>query len=145
MITVIGIIVIVVGLLVFIGQALSFFAPDLATKTGLNSPEEDMDKTLYIIETKANGLSDILLTWMFPLSGVLMILDHPIWPFLAMVGSGVYLYFACLTIFCRYFLQRHGIKAGSPKDVRVAYVFSVIWILSSISMIVLGAQELTRL
>ncbi len=53
MTTAIGIIVITVGLLVFIGQALSFFAPDLATKTGLNSPEEDMDKTLYIIETKA--------------------------------------------------------------------------------------------
>ena len=139
----IGIIVITVGLLVFIGQALSFFAPDLATKTGLNSPEEDMDKTLYIIETKANGLSDILLTWMFPLSGLLMILDHPSWPFLALVGSGVYLYFACLTIFCRYFLQRQGIKAGSAKDVKVAYIFSVIWILSSIAMIVLGFQELT--
>ena len=144
MITAIGIVVIVVGLLVFIGQALSFFAPDLATKTGLNSPEEDMDQTLYIIETKANGLSDILLTWMFPLSGLLMILDHPSWPFLALVGSGVYLYFACFTIFCRYFLQRQGKKAGSPKDVKVAYVFSVIWILSSVSMIFLGIQELTR-
>ncbi len=142
MITAIGIIVIVVGLLVFIGQALSFFAPDLATKTGLNSPEEDIDQTLYIIETKANGLSDILLTWMFPLSGLLMILNHPAWPFLALVGSGVYLYFACLTIFCRYFLQRHGKKAGSPKDVNVAYVFSVIWILSSVAMIVLAIQAL---
>ncbi len=143
MITAVGIIVIVVGMLVFIGQALSFFAPDLATKTGLNSPEQDMDQTLYLIETKANGLSDILLTWMFPLSGLLMILDHPFWPFLALVGSGVYLYFACLTIFCRYFLQRHGKKAGSPKDVKVAYVFSVIWILFSVAMIVLAVQELT--
>ena len=145
MITVIGVIVIIVGLLVYIGQALSFFAPDLATKTGLNSPEEDMDQTLYIIETKANGLSDLLLTWMFPLSGLLMILEHPYWPFFALVGSGVFLYFACLTIFCRYFLQRQGKKAGSPKDVKVAYVFSVIWILSSICMITLGIQELSHL
>ena len=143
MITAIGIIVIFVGLLVFVGQALSFFAPDLATKTGLNSPEEHMDQTLYIIETKANGLSDILLTWMFPLSGLLMILDHPSWPFLALVGSGVYLYFACLTIFCRYFLQRQGKKTGSAKDVKVAYVFSVIWILSSVAMIVLAIRELS--
>ena len=51
MITAIGIIVIIVGLLVFVGQALSVFAPDLATKTRLNSPAEDMDQTLYIIET----------------------------------------------------------------------------------------------
>ena len=143
MITAIGIVVIIVGLLVYVGQTLSFFTPELATKTGLNSPPEDMDQTLYIIETKANGLSDILLTWIFPLSGLLMILDHPTWPYLALVGSGIYLYFACFTIFCRYFLQRHGKKAGSPKDVKVAYVFSVIWILTSVAMIVLGIQELS--
>ncbi len=143
MITAIGVIVIIVGLLVYVGQALSFFAPALAIKTGLNSPPEDMDPTLYIIETRANGLSDILLTWTFPLAGLLMILDHPAWPFLALVGSGVYLYFACLTIFCRYFLQQAGKKAGSEKDVKVAYIFSVIWIVASMAMIVLAIRALT--
>ena len=40
MITLIGIVVIVVGLLVWIGQSLSFLAPDIATKIGLNSPQK---------------------------------------------------------------------------------------------------------
>ena len=144
MITIIGIIVIIVGLLVYVGQSLSFLAPELATKIGLNDPEEEMDDSLYIIETKANGLSDILLTWTFPLAGLLMILDHAAWPYLALVGSGVYLYFACLTIFCRYFLQKHGKKAGSARDVKLAYVFSVLWICSSFAMLALGIQELAN-
>ena len=142
MITFIGIIVIVVGLLVWIGQLLSFLAPDIATKIGLNSPEEEMDQSLYIIETKANGLSDILLTWMLPLSGLLMIFDHKTWPFLALIGSGIYIYFALLTIFSRLFLKKRGRKVGSPSDEKIAYVFSVIWILTSITMIVLATQKL---
>ena len=142
MITFIGIVVIVVGLLVWVGQSLSFLAPDIATKIGLNSPEQEMDQSLYIIETKANGLSDMLLTWLFPLSGLLMIFDHKAWPFLALVGSGIYIYFALLTIFTRVFLKKRGKDVGSPSSEKVAYVFSAIWILSAITMIVLATQKL---
>ena len=143
MITAFGIVVIIVGLLVYIGQFLSFFAPDLATKLGLNSPEADMDGTLYLIETKANGLSDILLTWTFPLAGLLLIIGHPYWPFFALVGSGIYLYFALFTIFARVFLSKEGKKVGSPSDLKIAYGFSTIWIVSSIILIVLAIQKLT--
>ena len=142
MITLIGIVVIVVGLIVYIGQGLSFLAPDIATKIGLNDPEEEMDQSLYIIETKANGLSDIILTWTLPLSGLLMIFDHKAWPILALVGSGIYIYFALLTIFSRIFLKRKGKKVGSPSSEKTAYVFSAIWILSSITMIFLATQKL---
>ncbi len=142
MITLIGIIVIILGLLVWVGQTLSFLAPAIATRIGLNSPEQEMDQSLYIIETKANGLSDIILTWIFPLSGLLMIFDHKAWPFLALIGSGIYLYFALLTIFSRYFLQQRGMKVGSLSDVKIAYVFSMLWIIFSVIMIVLAIQKL---
>ena len=142
MITFIGIVVIVVGLLVWIGQSLSFLAPDIATKIGMNSPEEEMDQSLYIIETKANGLSDILLTWTLPFSGLLMIFDHKAWPFLALIGSGIYIYFALLTIFTRIFLKKRGKKIGSPSAEKTAYIFSVIWILTAMTMIVLATQKL---
>ena len=143
MITLIGIVVIVVGLIVWVGQTLSFIAPDIATKLGVNSPEEEMDQSLYIIETKANGLSDILLTWTLPLSGLLMIFDHKAWPFLALIGSGMYIYFALLTIFTRIFLKRRGKKVGRLSAEKTAYVFSAIWVLSSITMIVLATQKLS--
>ena len=142
MITFIGIVVIVVGLLVWIGQSLSFLAPDIATRLGLNSPEEEMDQSLYIIETKANGLSDMLLTWTLPLSGFLMIVDHIAWPYFALVGSGIYMYFALLTIFSRVFLKKRGREVGSPSSEKAAYVFSAIWIVSATTMIILAIMKL---
>ncbi len=142
MITIIGIIVIIVGLLVYVGQSLSFLAPELATKIGLNDPEEEMDQSLYIIETKANGLSDMLLTWTLPLAGLLMILDHVSWPYFALVGGGIYIYFALLTIFCRQYLKKAGKKVGSPSSEKAAYIFSVIWIVTSVTMITLAIQKL---
>ncbi len=142
MITFIGIVVIVVGLLVWIGQSLSFLAPDIATRLGLNSPEEEMDQSLYIIETKANGLSDMLLTWTLPLSGFLMIVDHIAWPYFALVGSGIYIYFALLTIFSRVFLKKRGREVGSTSSEKAAYVFSAIWIVSATTMIILAIMKL---
>ena len=143
MITVFGIIVIVVGLIVFFGQAMCFFTPNLAIKLGVNSPEEEMDQTLYIIETKANGLSDILLTWMLPLAGFMMIIDNPSWVYLALIGGGIYIYFAFLTVFSRLFLKAHGKRVGSASDQRVAYIFSAIWIFCAVTMIILAIRDLS--
>lgn len=142
MTTAMGIFIIIVGLIVFIGQALSFFAPDIATKIGLNDPEEEMDRSLYVIETKANGLSDILTAWILPLSGLLMILNHPSWSFLALIGSGIYVYFALLAVFSRMFLKREGFRVGSVPSEKVAYIFSVIWIIGAVAMIVLAINQL---
>ncbi len=143
MITLFGILVIVVGLIVFVGQGLCFFTPELATKLGVNSPADEMDHTLYIIETKANGLSDILLTWMLPLAGFMLIFDNPNWVYPALVGGGIYIYFAFLTIFSRLFLKAHGKRVGSASDQKVAYIFSAIWIFCATTMIILAILDLS--
>jgi hypothetical protein len=142
MITIIGIVVIVVGLICWIGQSLSFFAPRIAIKLGLCEPAEEMDPTLYIIETKAHGLTDMLLTWTLPLSGLLLIIDHKSWPVFALVGGGTYIYFSGLIILHRIFLKRRGIKIGRPSSEKGAYVFGSIWIIAATIMIVLAAMEL---
>ena len=142
MTTFIGIIVIVVGLIAWIGQSLCFLAPGIALKLGLNEPEEEVDQSLYIIETKAAGLSDMLLTWTLPLSALLMIFDHKTWPYLALIGSGTYIYFSLLIIFNRIFLKKRGKKVGKPSSQKLAYVFALIWILSAITMILLATKEL---
>jgi hypothetical protein len=139
---VIGVVVIIVGLICWIGQSLAFMAPRLAVKLGLIEPENEMDRTLYIIETKAHGLTDMLLTWIFPVSGLLMILDYSLWPILALLGGGIYIYFSGVIILHRVFLKSHGIKIGGPSSERGAYVFGVLWIFSAITMILLALQEL---
>ena len=140
--TVIGIVVIVVGLICWIGQTLALLAPHIAVKLGLCEPEEEMDHTLYTIETKAHGLTDLLLTWTLPVAGLLIILDHSFWPILALIGGGIYLYFPGIISFHRVFLKKHGIKMGSPSAIKATYVFSIIWVLSALTMIILAIKQL---
>ncbi len=140
--TIIGIVVIVVGLICWLGQSLSFLAPQIAIRIGLCEPENEMDQTLYIIETKAHGLNDMILTWTLPLSGLLMIVDHRYWPVFALVGSGIYLNFSGIIILHRIFLKNRGKRVGSPSSEKVAYFFGSIWILSAVTMIGLAINKL---
>ncbi len=137
-----GIVAIVLGLICWLGQSLVFFAPDMAQKLGLVEPREDMDETFYIIEVESLGLADLLLAWTLPLAGLLMILDTPGWPVLALVGGGIYLYLAVAIILRRVFLARHGKKIGHASAVRGAYVFGGLWIAASLAMIILAVAAL---
>jgi hypothetical protein len=143
MVTTIGVVVLIVGLICWIGQSLTFLVPSVAVKLGLLESEEEMDPTLHIIEARALGLNDMLLTWTLPLSALLMLLEHPLWPYLALIGGAIYTYFSGLIILSRVYLKRRGKKVGRPSSERAAYVFSVIWILSSFSMIALASIELS--
>ena len=139
---IIGIAVIVAGLICWIGQALSFFAPAAANKLGLCEAEGEMDPVLFLIETKANGLTDVLLTWMLPLSALLMILNVSGWPILALIGGGVYLYFSSIIVLNRVFLKRQGRNVGKASSEYTAYALGFIWIVSAIAMITLAIREI---
>lgn len=141
--TAIGIAVLVVGLVVWVGQSIALLAPTLAVKLGVLEPEDEIDASLRVIEAKAEGLTDMLLTWTLPLSGLLLVLRHPLWPYLALVGGGVFLYVAGLITLSRVFLKRDGRKVGRAASERGAYVFGGIWALASLVMIALAVRELS--
>ncbi len=142
MTTIIGILVIVVCLIAWIGQALAVFVLPTAIRLGLFEPEDEVNQSMYLFERFSMGIMDVLLTWALPLSAFLMILGNSYWPLLALVGGGVYLYFPGVFMITRVVLKRYGKKVGRPSSVRAAYAFGVIWTLSSITMIVLAAMEL---
>ncbi len=139
---VIGVPVILLGLLCWLGQSLVFLAPEVAQKFGLVEPREELDETFYIIEVESLGLADLLLTWTLPLAGFMMIIDAPSWPWFALVGGGTYLYLAAAIILRRYYLIRHGKAVGRASAVRTAYIFGALWLLSAMAMIVLAVRAL---
>ena len=143
MVTAMGIFVLVLGLIAWIGQSLAFLAPSLATSLGVLEPEDEVDPTLFIIESKAEGLADMLLGWTLPASALLLILNHPLWPYLAFFGGGVFLYFALLITLSRVFLKGEGRKVGRPASERAAYLFGGLWAAASITMMVLATIHLT--
>ncbi len=140
--TVLGILVIVLGLICWLGQALVVFAPRVAVMLGLNEREEDLDRSMYLFERLSQGIMDVLLAWMLPAAALMMLLGNTHWPILALVGGGVYLYFPGVFIITRIVLKRNGMKIGRPASVVSAYIFGALWMLSAICMILLAVAEL---
>ena len=140
--TVLGILVIVLGLICWLGQALVVFAPRVAVMLGLNEREEDLDRSMYLFERLSQGIMDVLLAWMLPAAALMMLLGNKHWPILALVGGGIYLYFPGVFIITRIVLKRNGMKVGRPASVVSAYVFGTLWMLSAVCMIVLAVAEL---
>jgi hypothetical protein len=97
---------------------------------------------MYLIERLSQGIMDVLLTWILPVSALLMIAGNSYWPLFALVGGGVYLYFPGVFMITRIVLKRHGKRVGRPSSVKAAYLFGSIWTASSIAMIVLAILEL---
>ena len=70
--TFVGLFTLLVGLVAWLGQALAFFVPPVAERLGVLEPRDDMDPTLYVLETRAEGLADMLLTWTLPAAALLL-------------------------------------------------------------------------
>ncbi len=143
--TVMGVLVILLGLICWIGQTLVVVAPGVAVKLGVGEPEEEIDRSMYLFERYSQGIMDILLTWMLPAAALMMLLDVKQWPLFALVGGGVYLYFPGVFIITRIVLQKDGKMIGKPASALTAYVLGVLWTLSAIFMLALAVAELTPL
>ena len=137
-----GILVIVLGLICWIGQTLVVFAPDIAVKLGVGEPEQEVDRSMYLFERYSQGIMDVLLIWILPAAALMMLLGIDQWVVFALVGGGVYLYFPGVFTITRIVLKRDGKKIGSPASQVTAYVFGTLWTLSAIYMIVLAVAEL---
>ena len=140
--TALGISVVVLGLICWLGQALVVLAPGVAVRLGVNEREEDVDRSMYMFERFSQGIMDVLLAWMLPAAALMMLLGHEDWPLLALVGAGVYLYFPGVFSITRIVLKRNGLKIGTPASEVSAYVLGTLWTLSALYMIALAVAEL---
>ncbi len=140
--TVLAVLVVILGLICWIGQTLVVFAPSVAEKLGVNEPEDAIERSMYLYERYSQGIPDFLLTWMLPASALMMLLEHDFWPILALVGGGVYLYFPSVFSITRIVLKRDGLRVGSPSSQLTAYVLGALWTLSAVYMIVLAIREI---
>lgn len=142
-VTIAGILIVVLGLICWLGQTLVIFAPNVAVTLGVGEPEGDVDPSMYLFERFSQGIMDVLLAWMLPASALMMLLGYAHWPILALIGGGVYLYFPGVFMITRVVLKRNGMKIGKLPSEMTAHVLGLLWILSAICMIALAVSELT--
>ena len=68
---------------------------------------------------------------------------HLVWPYLALIGSGVYQYFSAVTMLSRVYLKRRGKRVGRVTSVTAAYIWGLIWIVCSLAMTAAAIAELS--
>lgn len=113
-----GLVLVVVAGGLWLGQVVFALAPRVGTRWGLAEPRESVDTVIWS-DNRAEAIWDTLVLWVLPLAGVLLLLEYPLWPPVALVGSGIYLYFAGRALVQRRLMQRHGVRVGAPGYVRL--------------------------
>jgi hypothetical protein len=121
-----GVILIIFGLICWLGQAFSALSPKVAANLGLTEPEADVDPTFYA-DVRGEAVWDTTILWTLPAAGVLLILNNSLWAYFGLVGGGMYLYFSGRGILSRLAMQRRGIRIGKPGYLKGAYIFLCLW------------------
>lgn len=75
--------------ILYIGQIISSLNFELAQKLGLQEKPETADAILQRAERYTAYWDLVTLVWL-PMSGILMILDLPLWPYVSLIGGAIY-------------------------------------------------------
>ena len=136
-----GAILIVFGLISWLGQGISAFMPALAVRVGVMEPEADVDPAFYA-DIRGEAVWDFLVDWPLPVAGLLLVQGNPLWAYFGLIGGSIFLYFAGRGIIQRIFMRRHGIRVGSTRSVSTAYIFLTLWGLIAIFTIIMAVVAL---
>jgi hypothetical protein len=136
-----GIVVLVLSLLCWGGQTVSWFAPTKAAELTLTEAEGAVEPT-YWADIRGEALWDFLTLWTLVVAGMLLILDSPAWAYFGLVGGGMYVYFAGRGVLTRLEMQRRGFRIGTAQSVRAAYILLPIWGVVGLMTIIAAAVAL---
>lgn len=136
-----GSVVLVLALIAWVGQLVSWRSPATAVRWGVTEAESAVEPAFWA-DARGEAEWDALTLWIGVAAGLAMIADHVWWPYLAIVAGAAYLYFAGRGILTRVELTRRGHRIGTPENVRVAYVFCSLWAVMGLGAIVAGIAEL---
>lgn len=131
---ILGWVIIVFPGILYVAQIISSFNFPLAQKLGLQENPEFTDPILQRAEQYTAYWDLVTLGWL-PLSGVLMVVDHPIWPLVAFFGGAIYLDTAgreAAKLLC---FKHEGIRIGARKQQR--FFHSTYLIMAALSIVVL--------
>lgn len=136
-----GLVIVIVASIGWLGQVVSWLAPGTAVRLSLMEAEADVEP-VYWADIRGEALWDSLVLWTLPLAGLLLVLDEPWWAVFGLVGGGAFLYFAGRGIVTRQGMQRRGLRIGAPQNVKLAYAFLGIWGVVAMATCVVAAARL---
>ena len=126
MATVWGLAVVVLSLLCWGGQAISWFAPRAAVRLSLTEGGDAVEAAFHA-DVRGEAVWDTLTLWVTIAAGALLVAGNPAWPHFGLAGGAVYVYFAGRGLLTRHAMRSRGLRIGTADNVRIAYVLLSIW------------------
>ena len=120
-----GVVTLMLGLIGFGGQFISTLNWPLAQRLGLQEAGEHTDPLFRRLE-RNTAIWDLCSWWTLPLAGLLMLLDHAWWPFVAIFAGGVYADTAGRELAKLWGLGSEGVRTGTAQDARTRLIFLLV-------------------
>lgn len=134
-----GILLTILTLITWFGQALTALSPDWAARIGFSEPQSDVNPTIYA-DMRGEAIWDTLIIWPLSVAGILLLLNNSAWIYFGLVGSGMYLYFAGRFITTRLIMQRQGILISKPQTIKLYFGIAGVWGLMAITTILMAVM-----
>ena len=121
-----GLVMVLLGLLAWGGQTLSWFAPDTAVRWSLTEDASEVEPVFYA-DVRGEALWDVFTLWTIVVAGVLLMLDVSTWAYFGLIGGGTYVYFAGRGILVRRTMLRRNMRIGDPQGMTMVYSVLAVW------------------
>lgn len=139
--TILGIVLILFPGILYVGQLISSIDFARAQRLGLQEDPQHTDPLLQRAERYAAYWDLFTLGWM-PLAGVLMLLDRPAWPYVALVAAAIYIDTAGREAAKTLSFKHEGVRVGPPGQHR--WFFATYLVMGLLGLVV-GWYALMRL
>jgi len=110
--------ILITGGALYLAQIISSYDFKLAQRLGVQENPEETAPLLQRAERYTAYWDLVTLGWM-PLAGVLMIINHPWWPILLLIGGAIYLDSSGREAAKNISFRHEGMKVGAEKQQRL--------------------------
>ncbi len=108
-----------IALLLYVGQIISAANFSLAQRLGLQESPDHADPLFNHLELWT-ARWDVWSLWTLPAAGILMLIDHWLWPYAAMIGGGAFVDAGGREAAKIFGLKEQGVRVGSQREFLVA-------------------------
>ncbi len=140
---VVGLAWLTLGALVYAGQLISAVNFPLAQRLGLQEKSETVDPLVSRLELMS-ARWDLVVLWILPVAGGLMLLDHPWWPVVALIAGSIYVDAGGREWARVRGLVAHGMPIGSGRERVIVYGTFSFLIVAGLAGIAVAFPEMIQ-
>ena len=129
-----GVVAVLIGSLVVVGQLISVLDFERAQRLGLQEPSAGSDRLHRRLELSA-ARWDVLILWILVPTGIAMLIDTSWWPWLALISGGAYVDAGGREASKVLMLRTEGVRVGTRQETRVLLGFHALMVAVGVTLI----------